>query len=106
MTTQTMNFKIDSVLKERFAKLAKDLGLSNSSLLTLLIKRTVDEQGIPFEVKVVEPEKTRAQELEEFEQMLTEAERYRASKGKMMTFDEVFPNYQQVADKGSEYQVK
>ncbi|MDR2976018.1 MAG: type II toxin-antitoxin system RelB/DinJ family antitoxin [Streptococcaceae bacterium] len=52
MTTQTLNFKIDSQLKLEFNQLARDLGITTSALLNLFIKRAVDEHGIPFEVKV------------------------------------------------------
>lgn len=51
MTTGTINFKIDNELKEQFQQLAKDLGANTSTLLTIFIKRAVDEQAIPFDVK-------------------------------------------------------
>ena len=52
MSTQSMNFKIDDELKKQFMKLAADLGLTSTNMLTMFIKRAVDEQGIPFDVKV------------------------------------------------------
>lgn len=51
MTTGTINFKIDNELKEQFQQLSKDLGANTSTLLTMFIKRAVDEQAIPFDVK-------------------------------------------------------
>lgn len=52
MSTATINFKIENELKEQFQQLAKDLGANTTSLLTMFIKRAIDDQAIPFEVKV------------------------------------------------------
>jgi DNA-damage-inducible protein J len=51
MSTSTINLKIDSELKEQFQQLAKDLGASTTTLITMFVKRAVDERAIPFEVK-------------------------------------------------------
>lgn len=52
MTTKAINFKIDTQLKSEFSQLAAELGLTTSAFLNVLIKRSVDEHGIPFEMKV------------------------------------------------------
>lgn len=51
MATGTINSKIDNDLKDQFQRLAKDLGANTTTLLTMFVKRAVDEQGIPFDVK-------------------------------------------------------
>ena len=51
MSSSTINFKIDNALKEQFQQLAKDLGANTTALLTMFVKRAVDEQAIPFDVK-------------------------------------------------------
>lgn len=51
MTTGTINFKIDNELKEQFQQLARDLGANTTALLTMFVKRAVDDQAIPFDVK-------------------------------------------------------
>ncbi len=51
MSSATINFKIDTELKEQFQQLAKDLGANTTALLTMFVKRAVDEQALPFEVK-------------------------------------------------------
>ena len=50
MATKSLNFKVDEDLKVRFDSIARAVGLSTSALLTVLMKGTVDYQGIPFEV--------------------------------------------------------
>lgn len=52
MSSQSMNFKLDGELKQQFIKLADDLGLTSTNMLTMYVKRAVAEQGIPFDVKV------------------------------------------------------
>jgi DNA-damage-inducible protein J len=56
-----MNFKLDAKLKEQFEKVAEGIGINSSALLNILIKRTVVENGVPFEVKVTNVE---AEQLE------------------------------------------
>lgn len=51
MSTSTINLKIDSELKKQFQQLAKDLGASTTTLITMFVKRAVDERAIPFEVR-------------------------------------------------------
>ena len=51
MSTATINFKIDTELKDQFQQLAKDLGANTTAMLTMFVKRAVDEQALPFEVK-------------------------------------------------------
>lgn len=66
MSTGTINFKIDNELKAQFQQLAKDLGANTTTLLTMFVKKAVDEQGIPFEVKV------KPQLSEAYQQLLAE----------------------------------
>ena len=51
MSSATINFKIDTELKDQFQQLAKDLGANTTALLTMFVKRAVDEQALPFEVR-------------------------------------------------------
>jgi addiction module RelB/DinJ family antitoxin len=48
---KAMNFKVEESIKESFEKIAGSIGISTSELLNILVKRTVDEQGLPFELK-------------------------------------------------------
>jgi DNA-damage-inducible protein J len=51
MSTQTLNVKVDSELKAQFAEFAKSVGLTTSALVTMFMKRSVDDQELPFLVK-------------------------------------------------------
>ncbi|MSE04645.1 type II toxin-antitoxin system RelB/DinJ family antitoxin [Lactobacillus salivarius] len=50
MKTVAISFKVDENIKKEFDRIAYDIGVSTSSLLNILIKRTVRENGIPFDV--------------------------------------------------------
>ena len=59
MANVSMNFKVSSTLKDEFSEVAAGIGISPAALLNLLMKRTVMEKGIPFEVKVLPTEQER-----------------------------------------------
>lgn len=44
----TMNFKIDEKLKADFKELAESMGLTSTAMLTMFVKRAVDDQALPF----------------------------------------------------------
>lgn len=51
MATTQINLKIDSKLKEEAQDLYADLGLSLSTAITMFLKKSVMEDGIPFKVQ-------------------------------------------------------
>ncbi len=50
MKTVPISFKADENIKKEFDRIAYDIGVSTSSLLNILVKCTVRENGIPFDV--------------------------------------------------------
>ncbi|WP_278744472.1 type II toxin-antitoxin system RelB/DinJ family antitoxin [Ligilactobacillus agilis] len=55
MTKVSINFTTDQATKTQLDRIAKKLGLSTSSLLNILVKRTVAKNGLPFDVKAPNP---------------------------------------------------
>lgn len=51
MTKVSISFTTDQATKTQLDRIAKELGLSTSSLLNILVKQTVAVNGIPFDVK-------------------------------------------------------
>ena len=51
MTKVSISFTTDQATKTQLDRIAKELGLSTSSLLNILVKQTVATNGIPFDVK-------------------------------------------------------
>lgn len=55
MTKVSINFTTDQATKTQLDRIAKKLGLNTSSLLNILVKRTVTKNGLPFDVKAPNP---------------------------------------------------
>ena len=55
MTKVSISFTTDQAAKTQLDRIAKELGLSTSSLLNILVKRTVAVNDIPFDVKAPNP---------------------------------------------------
>ena len=51
MAQTTINFRVDTDLKEEFSKLCDEMGLSVSSAFTAFMKMTIRENAIPFPIK-------------------------------------------------------
>lgn len=55
--TVVLGSRVDAGLKDEFDETAAELGLTPTAALTVLMKRFVDEEGFPFEVKKFVPSK-------------------------------------------------
>ena len=70
------NISLDAQLKREAQSLLKDLGLDLSSAVTLFLKQTVREQGIPFVITRYSPNAETRAALAEYEQMKASPEEY------------------------------
>ena len=51
METTNVNFRLDKKTKKEAEELFEDLGLNMTTALTMFVKASIREQGIPFEVR-------------------------------------------------------
>lgn len=51
METANVNFSLDKQTKKEAEELFEDLGLNMTTALTMFVKASIREQGIPFEVR-------------------------------------------------------
>ena len=51
MDTTNINFRIDRKTKKEAEELFEDLGLNMTTALTMFIKASIRDQGIPFDVE-------------------------------------------------------
>jgi DNA-damage-inducible protein J len=51
MATTAVNFRMDSDLKNDFAQICDDIGMSVSTAFTVFAKKVVREHAIPFELE-------------------------------------------------------
>lgn len=54
MAKDVQTFRVERELKKEFAKLAEDIGLTPTAMLTAFMKKSVDIQGLPFSLEVEE----------------------------------------------------
>ena len=52
MSQTNISVRIDDNLKKQFDSLCDELGLTMSTLITVFIKKTVREQGVPFAISL------------------------------------------------------
>ena len=84
MATTNINVRVDQDLKKEAEALFNDIGLNMSSAITMFLKSAVNYDGIPFEVRRMPNEETRAA-LTEYVAMKAYPERYK----RYNSFDEL-----------------
>jgi DNA-damage-inducible protein J len=75
MATSTINFKSNTDDKKRFEIFAETVGISVSSLLNSFIKKTIQEQRIPFEISINEEQRLRDARSKKFNAVLADLEK-------------------------------
>ena len=65
-----INVRIDNELKQQAESLFDELGLTMSSAINVFLKQAVRENGMPFELKIHEPNDVTMKAIEEGNQML------------------------------------
>ena len=72
MTTLTsvINVNVDSKDKELATNILKDLGLNMSTAINMFIKQIIKTDGIPFEIKNVNPNKELLEAIKESEDII------------------------------------
>jgi len=74
MKTDIISTRIDPVLKNEFTHICDEIGLSPSQAIKLFAKAVINYGGIPFELKVKQPNQLTVQAIEE----LTNGNGYKA----------------------------
>lgn len=57
MENTTINVRVDSKTKKEAQELFEKLGLNISTAINLFLSKSINEQGIPFEIKLSVPNK-------------------------------------------------
>ena len=72
METANVNFRLDKQTKKEAEELFEDLGLNMTTALTMFVKASIREQGIPFEVRRDIPNVETIAAIEESERLLSD----------------------------------
>lgn len=85
MATANINVSVDSVLKQEAEALFNELGLNMSAAITMFLRSAVEHDGIPFEIKRLQPNAETRAALDEYEEMKKNPDKYK----RYESFDEL-----------------
>ena len=77
MAKVSTNINLDPTLKKNAQELLKDLGMDLTTAITIFLRQTVREQGIPFEIKREIPNAQTIEALNEYTNMKGHPENYK-----------------------------
>ena len=77
MATTTINIRIDEELKKSAELLFDDLGLTMSAAITIFLKSSVNNEGIPFELKRAGISKKTEAAIAEYIDMQMNSQKYK-----------------------------
>ena len=70
-------YNLDPTLKKNAQELLRDLGMDLTTAITIFLRQTVREQGIPFEIKREIPNAQTIEALNEYTNMKEHPENYK-----------------------------
>ena len=77
MAKVSTNINLDPTLKKNAQELLRDLGMDFTTAITIFLRQTVREQGIPFEIKREIPNAQTIEALNEYTNMKKHPENYK-----------------------------
>ena len=78
MTKVSTNINLDADLKRSAQELLKDLGMDLTTAVTIFLRQTVRDQGIPFRITRDIPNAETLVALQEYEAMKAHPEKYQS----------------------------
>ena len=77
MAKVSTNINLDPTLKKNAQELLRDLGMDLTTAITIFLRQTVREQGIPLEIKREIPNAQTIEALNEYSNMKEHPENYK-----------------------------
>lgn len=72
MSTTNLNIRTDKAIKDQADKIFSELGLNMTTAINIFLRTAIREHGIPFEVKLKEPNETTIAAIEEGRKMMSD----------------------------------
>ncbi len=60
MSSTTLTVRTDKDLKDKVGKILHEMGLNHSTAINLFYHKVLDDKGIPFDLKITNPETIKA----------------------------------------------
>ena len=77
MAKVSTNISLDADLKKQSQELLADLGLDLTTAVTIFLKQTIREQGIPFKITRAQPNAETITAMDEYFEMKEHPEKYK-----------------------------
>lgn len=77
MARVSTNIKLDSDLKQKAKVLYSNLGMDLTTAITIFLKQSIHENGMPFKPTLDVPNATTVAALEEFKEMENDSSKYK-----------------------------
>ena len=77
MAKVSTNISLDADLKKQSQELLADLGLDLTTAVTIFLKQTIREQGIPFKITRAHPNAETIAAMDEYFEMKEHPEKYK-----------------------------
>lgn len=84
MANTSMNIRMDSEVKKQAEALFGEIGLNMTTAINIFLKQSIRENGIPFELKISQPNLQTIEAIEEGERIIAEG------KARFNNADEMF----------------
>ena len=72
-----INIRTDKAVKDAAERIFSDLGMNMTTAINIFLRRTIRDNGIPFEMKLNEPNEETLAAFEEGEKLLADKSRTR-----------------------------
>ncbi len=72
MTATNLNIRTDKIVKEQAEHIFAELGLNMTTAINLFLRAAIRKHGIPFDLKLDEPNETTIAAMKEAEQLLND----------------------------------
>ena len=90
MAKVSTNISLDADLKKQSQELLADLGLDLTTAVTIFLKQTIREQGIPFKITRAQPNAETIAAMDEYFEMKEHPEKYKRYSTFSEAADDVF----------------
>ena len=89
MATTNLNIRTDKDVKEKAELIFSQLGLNMTTAINIFLRTTIREKGIPFQLKLNEPNEVTAAAIEEGRRIAKDptAKGYKDSSSLMVAFE-------------------
>lgn len=74
MANTSMNIRMDSEVKKQAEAIFNEIGMNMTTAINIFLKQSIRENGIPFELKIAQPNAQTLEAIKEGEEIIKKGE--------------------------------